>query len=605
MNIEGMKPVEILHRLINPDGEDPVYSEGSSILAAMETVTPAKPQESGEDIHSFIAHPGLQEYGLTERDVLVISLMWERHLEQIGMGLDWTDICGRAQLNKYRVTDCLAYIASLLEREIICFDEKVAGDYYLNPLILQSAQFTLSSGFILKTMGRDLQQEMDIMLSEQWTDNADFLRDLKLVFDLGFESFATNGSRGTLDYSIQTMCLNLLKKRIIMAPRGLEIKSVISEYCFSEYQKDLLLIVLDHQLNRGEFISTNDLILSLAPDPRYRGILRKQFDDNSRLIADEIICKQQGYRYPNKHTLCISDKVLNNLGVLTGEENQQGQEPLTSFFEKCEVRQRFQDLIISEKQKSLLATIIEKCQNEHASDLSLWGFNPEKSQTKSGTVILLYGAPGTGKTFAAGAIANEMGRELIMLNVPQLRDKFYGVTEKQVKKAFVQMRKMALKSDSSLLFLINEADQLIHNRIENSDTFDMTENTIQSIILEELETFPGIMILTTNLQSNMDEAYFRRFDLKLEFRLPDQDCRRKLWNLYLRKEIPGAKKIDREYLCQKYEFSGAQIALVIKNACGEAVNREGEEKLLTLADLIKYADLEQAWTRGLGKSIGF
>jgi hypothetical protein len=598
-----MEPVEILHRLINP--EESASSGEYHNVAAVEPFTPAKLHESGEDIHSLIAHPGLQEYALTERDVLIISLMWQRHLEQIGMGLDWAEICSCAQLNKYRVTECLEYITGLLERQIICFDEKIAGDYYLNPLILQSAQYNLSSGFILKTMGRDLQQEMDFMLSEQWTDNVDFLRDLKLVFDLCFESFGTNGSRGTLDYSIQTMCLNILKKRIIMAPMGLEIKSVFTEYCFSEYQEDLLLIVLDHQLHRKDFISIEDLILSLAPDPRYRWILRKQFEDNSRLITEEVICKQQGYRYPNKYSLSISDRILNKMGVITGEENLPGQESLASFFEKCEVRHRFQDLIISEEQKSLLATIVVKCQQGHRSDLDQWGFHPEKSQTKPGTVILLYGAPGTGKTFAAGAIANEMGRELIMLNVSQLRDKFYGVTEKQVKQAFVTMRKMALKSDSSYLFLINEADQLIHNRIQYSDTFDMTENTIQSIILEELETFPGILILTTNLETNIDEAYFRRFDLKLEFRLPNKDCRRNLWNLYLKNEIPGAKKIDREYLCQKYEFSGAQIALVIKNACLEAVNREGKEKLLTLADLSKYADLEQTWTRGFGKSIGF
>jgi len=155
------------------------------------------------------------------------------------------------------------------------------------------------------------------------------------------------------------------------------------------------------------------------------------------------------------------------------------------------------------------------------------------------------------------------------------------------------------------VFLLNEADQLIHNRIASTSTCSTIENNIQSIILEELETFPGILILTTNLESNLDEAFFRRFDLKFKFHMPDLENRRKLWKLYLRKEIPGAEDIDIEPLARQYHFSGAQIAMVVQNACIEAISRTGNLKRLFLTDIVNYSDLEKPWTMCPGKSIGF
>jgi len=155
------------------------------------------------------------------------------------------------------------------------------------------------------------------------------------------------------------------------------------------------------------------------------------------------------------------------------------------------------------------------------------------------------------------------------------------------------------------VFLLNEADQLIHKRIASTSTCSTIENSIQSIILEELETFPGILILTTNLESNLDEAFFRRFDLKFKFKQPDLDSRMKLWRLYLKKEIPGSSDIDVEWLANRYQFTGAQIALVVRNACIEAIARNGKSKRLYLQDLLKYADLEEPWGNRVNKSIGF
>jgi SpoVK/Ycf46/Vps4 family AAA+-type ATPase len=172
--------------------------------------------------------------------------------------------------------------------------------------------------------------------------------------------------------------------------------------------------------------------------------------------------------------------------------------------------------------------------------------------------ILLYGMPGTGKTFAAGSIANSLGRELVQIDAPQLKSHYYGDSQQIVKDCFQKMRKMS-KCENPPVFLLNEADQLIHTRLDLGQSCASTENAIQNIILEELETFPGIFLATTNLLENIDEAFFRRFNYKIEFPLPDADCRRQLWKLHLPETIPGAKYIDIDFLAETYLLTGGQI----------------------------------------------
>ncbi|MDZ4181596.1 MAG: ATP-binding protein, partial [Candidatus Cloacimonadaceae bacterium] len=317
-----------------------------------------------------------------------------------------------------------------------------------------------------------------------------------------------------------------------------------------------------------------------------------------------IFQKQAMYHRARFCMLGISDEHLIRLGCTAISGDRKLHKGLSSFFERCKVGQKLADLIIPAEEKALLGLIINKCRDENAGDLSGWGFGAHSTNAKQGMVILLYGAPGTGKTFAAGAIANELKRDLVTLNVPELRNKYYGETEKLIKKAFAEMREMARQGSKAPIFLLNEADQLVHNRVSGDSTCSTIENTIQSIILEELETYPGILILTTNLQSNMDEAFFRRFDIKMSFALPDLACREQLWKMHLRAEIPGSGEIDIQHLAKTYRFSGAQIALVVRNACLAAIERKENRKIL-LTDLTKFADLELPWTKVMGKSIGF
>ena len=610
MKIEGREPAEILQNLIELKSTDAYFSlenpDDDPITDVPKIKDTAKSKLLTKHIRQLIRHPLFEQYNLSSQDALVIADLWQLHLDNPGRGAVWSSICFSAKLAKFKVAECLDYITSLIERQIICFDEKVSGNYYLNPLILQSGEYTLSGDFILRIMGRDLRADLDLCMQHEWKNDQDFLSDLHLLFDLCYDSFGELSRRSpVLEYPILKSCLDLLKDRILTAPDSLGIKTLALQHALSEIQLFIILIVLYHQLHREECIAEPDLILSLSPDSRERWLLQKQLETTALLLSEGILIKERPYHRSQICSIELSDELSIKLGCETNQDAKAPAKKISSFFEMANPPQKLADLIIPEDDKKLLSLIANKCHKGKSAELQKWGFNPDKTTSKKGLIVLLYGAPGTGKTFAAGAVANELKRDLIKLNVPELRNKYYGETEKLLKKAFGEMRLMAVQNSNPPIFLLNEADQLVHNRISSNSTCGAIENTIQSIILEEMETFPGILILTTNLESNMDEAFFRRFDLKMKFKLPDLECRRKLWKLYLKKEIPGARAIDIELLSQRYSFSGAQIALVVQNACVEAINRSGSEKRLALTDLSKYADLEKPWTKGLSKSIGF
>jgi AAA+ superfamily predicted ATPase len=607
MKIEGIEPVEILHKLIElkPMKHDfDLEDEPETIQNTVSTdIDATNAKLINKHIRQLIKHPLFESYCLSQQDVMVIADLWQFHLELPGRGSSWISICASAKIRRYQVTECLKYITGLLERNIICFDEKITGNYYLNPMILQSAEYTLSNDIILRIMGRDIREDLELVIKENWQNDQDFISDLRLVFDLCYSSFIELGSRSpVLEYPILSACLNLLKDRILAAPDNLGIKALVRQNGLNEDQLFIILVVMYHQLCSDDRITEADLVLSLAPDPRFRWLQQQLLSDDSVLISSGLISREQRYHHAQVNTLSIPYEILKSLGYKP-KTSDEVKTKISSYFQKYQPKQTLDDVIIPAGDKQLISQIITKCRSDKRRDMEKWGFNVESN--KQGVVLLLYGPPGTGKTYTAGAIANELRRDLVSLNVPELRNKYYGETEKLIKKAFCEMREMAAKDRNTPVFLLNEADQLIHKRIANTSTCSTIENSIQSIILEELETFPGILILTTNLESSLDEAFFRRFDLKFKFKQPDLDSRMKLWRLYLKKEIPGSSDIDVEWLANRYQFTGAQIALVVRDACIEAIARNGKSKRLYLQDLLKYADLEQPWGNRVNKSIGF
>ena len=202
---------------------------------------------------------------------------------------------------------------------------------------------------------------------------------------------------------------------------------------------------------------------------------------------------------------------------------------------------------------------------------------------RGGFACLFYGGPGTGKTETVYQLARSTGREIMVVDVPQIKSKWVGDSEKNIKALFDRYRELVKRKEVAPILLFNEADAIIGIRKNGAqNAVDKMENAIQNIILQEMESLDGIMIATTNLQENLDNAFERRFLYKIKFEKPDAAVRSKIWQ----QMIPELSESDAATLATAHEFSGGQIENVArKHSINVVLHGEQENPLpLLLAE---------------------
>jgi SpoVK/Ycf46/Vps4 family AAA+-type ATPase len=175
-----------------------------------------------------------------------------------------------------------------------------------------------------------------------------------------------------------------------------------------------------------------------------------------------------------------------------------------------------------------------------------------------GFACLFSGGPGTGKTETVYQIAKKTGRAIMKVDISETKSMWFGESEKKIKELFDKYRNAVKYSKPVPILLFNEADAVIGKRQNigaDRNGPAQTENTIQNIILEEIENLNGILIATTNLTQNMDKAFERRFLYKIDFENPTLEARVSIWQSL----IPDLTKNDAQDLATKFEFSGGQI----------------------------------------------
>ncbi len=172
---------------------------------------------------------------------------------------------------------------------------------------------------------------------------------------------------------------------------------------------------------------------------------------------------------------------------------------------------------------------------------------------------LLWGHPGTGKTEVVKQIARETGRDIILFDVSKVTASAWGAAEKFYRAIFRAYNYMAEISLEVPIFLMNEADTILGKRLSNlGRAIDKSENALSNILLQEFEDMSGILLATTNLIDNLDEAFNRRFLFKTQMRKPDACARYLIW----KENISSLTDKDARTLADKYEMSGAQISNV-------------------------------------------
>ena len=184
----------------------------------------------------------------------------------------------------------------------------------------------------------------------------------------------------------------------------------------------------------------------------------------------------------------------------------------------------------------------------------------EENGMRKGFACLFYGSPGTGKTETAYQLAQQTKRDLFVINVSNIKSCWVGESEKNITKAFIDYQDCVMEytrlGKPTPILLFNEADAVLGIRQEGAArAVDKMENSIQNIILQEMEKLEGIMIATTNLTQNLDKAFERRFLYKIKFEKPSVKAKKAIWQSM----IPSLKKETACKLAEQYDFSGGQI----------------------------------------------
>jgi len=244
-------------------------------------------------------------------------------------------------------------------------------------------------------------------------------------------------------------------------------------------------------------------------------------------------------------------------------------EPVEEIFIPEEPKWSLDEIILPDDVKNQILDVATYADNSHRV-FELWGFKKtHKFSRRIG--INLYGAPGTGKTMAAHAIAKNLGRKILIVNYADIESKFVGETPKNIRKAF----EAAQKSNSILFF--DEADAILSKRVTNmTQAVDVSVNQTRSVMLMLMNEYQDFIIFATNFIENFDAAFMRRISMHIKFSLPDESCRKRLWRMYTPLEMPN--NLDFDELAKKFDgISGSDISNAILNAAFKAARLKVDE----------------------------
>jgi len=275
------------------------------------------------------------------------------------------------------------------------------------------------------------------------------------------------------------------------------------------------------------------------------GVLSSKFRFSPGQIRDAVAAAENLARWRSPSDLLITMEDLH------AACRAQATPKLDQLARRIAPKYTWPDIVLPEDQ---LAQLHEICQQARYRDIVYgeWGFARKLSRGK-GLNALFSGPPGTGKTMAAEVIATELQLDLFQIDLSQVVSKYIGETEKNLYRIFAEAQ-----SSNAILFF-DEADALFGKRSEVKDAHDRYANIEIGYLLQKMEEYEGIAILATNLRHHLDEAFVRRMQFIIEFPFPDEEHRRRIWQVTFPNETPLAAEVDFGSLAREIKLAGGNI----------------------------------------------
>ncbi|WP_418184826.1 ATP-binding protein [Aliarcobacter vitoriensis] len=527
------------------------------------------------------------------------------------------DILGQFyNIEKYEHLDKLILIKSLLEFGWliqVSFDQVKLNE--ASKLELINSSITLSSAY-LKMLENG---SNDFVLPEikNYGDHLEYLQDQFLKIDLAQQlnivrkNFDVNSPSSNRLKNKLLLLENRIKDRIVATTSPIMIEDFFKEYNLSEQEKTLFLALLKEEYSGGDgtLREMNYLIELISNDDYEKIKYRSLLEESSTLISknlvdyDEVLTPFGGinrnFYIPDEVLYKISHpaKKTSNVAKIKLETIIKDQE----MFELISTTKNLSDVVLNPKTKDTLNNLLKQVDKSVINRLKAWGIKDKKRGIDA--KIIFYGVAGTGKTITALALAKSLKKEVLSFDCSKILSMYIGESEKNVRAIFDKYNEIKEQTKSEPVLLLNEADQFLSSRSSgSSSSADKMHNQMQNIFLEQIERFDGILIATTNLLENLDKAFSRRFNYKIEFVKPNLEQRVELWKKLIPSSLPLEKEFDFEKVA-KHELTGGQIELVIKNTAYKLAI--SENAIFTLKDFEEQISKEKKGQFDSETKVGF
>ena len=309
-------------------------------------------------------------------------------------------------------------------------------------------------------------------------------------------------------------------------------------------------------------IATSDWEDYIFSKSQVRRVLKSMKDGTNPLIEKGILEAKadEGVRDPNLYHFTAAAKEALFPDMEFDSSSNKSDKKLTSYTTFAPKQLYYAPHVQSQIDR--LAELLQPEQFKHVTD------RLSQNGMRKGFACLFYGSPGTGKTETVNQLARRTGRDVLMVDVTQIKSCWVGESEQNIKALFDRYRKCVKEMEVAPILLFNEADAVLGIRQEGAqEAVDKMENSIQNIILQEMETLEGIMIATTNLTCNLDKAFERRFIYKIEFERPTVEAKQQIW----KSMIPALSDEQAHSLAKDYDLSGGQIENVARKRTVELI----------------------------------
>lgn len=406
-----------------------------------------------------------------------------------------------------------------------------------------------------------------------------------------------------------------IKTRLKMTDKKLNVINFIKTNALNDDEKVVFLALLKEEYYaENERMREMGALLELISEDEFSKISNKYiFDDKSTLLQNGLIDYDEDFLNAFggvAKSFFIPSPVLSKII----HSKKSAKLPIDSvlknqeIFELVDKKLDLKNIILPNQTQERLNLLIQQLDLRVINLLKQWGIKDNNRGIDA--KIIFYGHSGTGKTITAYALGNALKKPILSLDCSKILSMYVGESEKNVRKIFDSFNNIKRDLKKDAILLLDEADQFLGQRSTSGSSVDKMYNQMQNIFLEQIEKFDGILIATTNLIDNIDAAFSRRFNYKIEFLKPDFMERVRIWNKLLPKKPQGKGNLSAIYErgfdvknLAKYALTGGQIKIVIKNTAYKVATKQ--KPIFSEADFVAEIKKEMESSFENDKSMGF